>query len=118
MINYIIFFTLIVILYFLIFFNLEQYSNNNLYYNNNISYNDIKEYKTLIIDTQYLKYQNNKLVKFLEKYHTYFQKIILLYTKKFNKSDILNKINDSSKLNLIVTEDNLTYFNIYFKEKT
>ena len=42
----------------------------------------------------------------------------MLYTQDFNKSDILSKINDSGKLNVEVTEDNLSYFNIYFREKT
>ena len=119
MIKYLIFYSLIFILYLITFVNIEQYNNNNnLNYHNNLSKNDIKNHNTLLIDNEYLKYENEKLIDFLQNNHNSFNKIILLYTQDFNKSDILSKINDSGKLNVEVTEDNLSYFNIYFREKT
>lgn len=119
MIKYFIFYSLIFILYLIIFLNIEHYNNdNNLNYHNNLSKTDIKDHKTLLIDNKYLKYENTKLIDFLQNNHNSFNKIILLYTQDFNKSDILSKINDSGKLDIEVTEDNLSYFNIYFREKS
>lgn len=110
---------LIIILIKIIFFKEEKFiDDKELNYHNNLSKNDIQNHNSLIIDTEYLKYENKKLLDYLENNHNSFNKIILLYTEAFNKSDILNKINDSEKLNIKVTEDNLSYFNIYFRKKT
>ena len=68
MIKYLIFYSLIFILYLITFVNIEQY-NNNLNYHNNLSKNDIKNHNTLLIDNEYLKYENEKLIDFLQNNH-------------------------------------------------
>ena len=116
--SYIFLFILVLILLTIINYNKEKYQNKNeLYYNEKLTKNDIKNYDTLIVETKYLTYKNDKLIKFIEEYNSYFNKLILIYTDKFNKTDILNKINDNNELNFEITEENLSYYNVYFRKK-
>lgn len=115
--SYIFLFILVLILLTIIIYKKEKYQNNNeLYYNEKLTKNDIKNYDTLIVETKYLTYKNDKLIKFIEEYNSYFNKLVLIYTDKFNKSDILNKINDNSELNFEITEEKLSYYNVYFRK--
>lgn len=109
---------LLLILITIIIYQKEKYQNNKeIYYKDNMTKKDIKNFDTLIIDTKYTKKKDEKLLKFIEENHFNLQKIILIYTEKFNKTDILNKINDNSGIDLEITEENLSYYNVYFREK-
>ncbi len=109
---------LILILITIIFYKKEKYQNGKeIYYKDNMTKKDIENYETLIIDTKFTKKKDEKLLKFIQENHQNFYKIILIYTEKFNKTDILNKINDNSGIDFKITEENLSYYNVYFRKK-
>ena len=116
--SFILLIILLLILLTIIFYQKEKYQNNKeIYYKDNMTEKDIENYDTLIIDTGYIKKKDDKLLKFIEKNHLNLKKIILIYSNKFNKADILNKINDNSGIDLKITEQNLLYNNVYFRKK-
>tara|TARA_Y100000385_G_C12772965_1_gene500129 strand:- start:139 stop:495 length:357 start_codon:yes stop_codon:yes gene_type:complete len=116
--SFILLFILLLILFTIVSYKKENYQNDKeLYYNEKLTKNDIQNYDTLIVETKYLTYKNDKLMKFIEENYLYFNKLVLIYTEKFNKTDILSKINDNSELDFKINEENLSYYNVYFRKK-